>query len=406
MNIKKRRFTNPNAIPTRVLAYMAWRNLMHKKMRAFLTIFGVVIGIGAIFFLLSFGIGLQNLVTDEVIGSQSVKSIDVTTANSKIIKLDQTNFDKMKNLPHVVQAGKSYSYAASLTSKGSEIDAIVYGDDANYMRMNNLKISAGRLLEPADTRGVMVNKTALKASGLSNNQESVGKKIALKIPLEDPQLKDVSDTFTIVGIIDAEGGNEVVIPGSVFSTAGANTYKQVKVEVDAAANVPSLRKQIESLGFVTVSPIDTIDQINQVFGFFNIVLAGFGAIGMIVAVLGMFNTLTISLLERTKEVGLMITLGARHKDMRKLFIFEAMLLSFVGAVIGIIGAILIGQIVNVGMNAYSHQRGVTEYFQLFATPWWLIAGLILFMLLVGLIVVYVPARHASRINPIDALRRE
>src|SRR5206468_3453072 len=110
------------------------------------------------------------------------------------------------------------------------------------------------------------------------------------------------------------------------------------------------RKQIESMGFLTTSPIDTIEQINQMFKFFNVLLAGFGAIGMIVAVLGMFNTLTISLLERTKEVGLMITLGGRNRDMRKLFIFEAVLLSVAGAVIGIVSAIILGQIINLVMN--------------------------------------------------------
>lgn len=405
MKIKKP-FANPNAIPTKVLAYMAWRNLMHKKLRAFLTIFGVVIGIGAIFFLLSFGIGLQNLVTNEVIGSQSVKSIDITTTNSKIIKLDQTGFDKMKNLPHVVQAGKSYSYAASLTSQGSEVDAIVYGDDENYTRMNNPTLKQGRLLRGGDDKNLLINETALKAIGLPSTKDVIGKKLSLGIPLGDIRLKDINDTFTIVGVIDTPGGNEIIIPSRVLTLAGAQTFKQVKIEVDDASNVPELRKQIESLGFLTTSPIDTIDQINQVFNFFNIVLVGFGAIGMIVAVLGMFNTLTISLLERTKEVGLMITLGARHRDMRKLFIFEAMLLSFVGAVVGISGAIILGQILNVAMNAFSQQRGVTEYFQLFATPWWLVLGMIGFMLIVGLVVVYLPARHASRINPIDALRRE
>lgn len=402
----KKPFNNPNVIPTKVLAYMAWKNLVHKKLRAFLTIFGVVIGIGAIFFLLSFGIGLQNLVTNEVIGSQSVKSIDVTTTNSKIIKLDQPAFEKMKNLPHVVQAGRSYSYAASLTSKGSEVDAVVFGDDENYTRMNNPSIAEGRLLRAGDDKSVLINTTALKAIGLADSQDSIGKKIDLKIPMGDVRLKDINTSFTIVGIIDAQGGNEVIIPSTVLKAAGAETFKQVKIEVDEAANVSTLRKQIESLGFLTTSPIDTIDQINQVFNFFNIVLAGFGAIGMIVAVLGMFNTLTISLLERTKEVGLMITLGGRHRDMRKLFIFEAMLLSFVGAVIGIAGAVILGQLLNAAINAFSRQRGVTEYFQLFATPWWLVAGMILFMLAVGLIVVYLPARHASKINPIDALRRE
>lgn len=405
MKIKKS-FRNPNVIPSRVLAYMAWKNLTHKKLRTFLTILGVVIGIGAIFFLLSFGIGLQQLVTNEVIGSRSVKSIDVTTSNSKVIKLDQANFNKMKDLPHVVQAGKSYSYAASLKSQGGEVDAIVYGDDENYANMNNLSLGAGRMLKAGDDKALLINKTALKSIGFTNTDNAIGKEVTLRVPLSDGRLKDIDDTFVVIGVINTEGGNEVVIPGSVFEAAGVGVFKQVKIEVDSAASVPGLRKQIESLGFLTTSPIDTIEQINQVFNFFNVILTGFGGIGMLVAVLGMFNTLTISLLERTKEVGLMVTLGGRNRDMRKLFIFEAMLLSFIGAVTGIFGAIIFGQILNFAMNMFSRSRGVTEYFQLFATPWWLVSGLILFMLLVGLIVVYLPARRAARINPIEALRRE
>jgi ABC-type antimicrobial peptide transport system permease subunit len=92
--------------------------------------------------------------------------------------------------------------------------------------------------------------------------------------------------------------------------------------------------------------------------------------------------------------------------MKKLFIFEAVLLSLSGAVIGIVLASIGGEIINVVMNQFAAHRGVTQRFDLFATPLWLTGGTISFMLLVGLAVVYFPARHAERINPIEALRRE
>jgi ABC-type antimicrobial peptide transport system permease subunit len=400
------RVTNPNAIPIKVLMYMAWRNLMHKKLRAFLTIFGVIIGIGAIFFLVSFGLGLQKLVTTQVLGSQSVKSIDVTTANSRIIKLDRSNYDKMRNLPHVTQVGATYTFAASLRVQGSEVDAIVYGEDAVYQQMENLALDGGRVLKDSDDQHVLLNKTALKSVGFKSSKDALGEQIALRIPLGDNNERQIDGNFTVVGIIDSQGSNEVFIPAGIFAEAGVTTYTQVKLEADKASSVSGLRKQIESLGLLTTSPIDTIEQINQVFKFFNVVLAGFGAVGMIVAVLGMFNTLTISLLERTKEIGLMITLGGRNRDMRKLFVFEAALLSFVGALAGIIAAVILGQIINLVMNGLAKHRGVTEGFQLFATPWWLVLGMLAFMLAVGMLVVALPARRAARINPIDALRRE
>lgn len=127
---------------------------------------------------------------------------------------------------------------------------------------------------------------------------------------------------------------------------------------------------------------------------------------MIVAVLGMFNTLTISLLERTKEIGLMVALGARSIDMRRLFVFEALFLSLFGSIIGIIGAFVLGQIVNIAMNQFASHRGVQDSFNLFAYPPLVVGGVIVFMAIVGLVVVYIPARHAEKINPIDALRRE
>ena len=102
----------------------------------------------------------------------------------------------------------------------------------------------------------------------------------------------------------------------------------------------------------------------------------------------------------------MVALGGRDTDMRMLIIFEAMLLSFIGSILGVLSATIFGQLINLGLNLFARSRGVTEGFQLFATTWWLVLGAIGFMMLVGLVVVFIPARQAARLNPIDALRRE
>ena len=132
-------------------------------------------------------------------------------------------------------------------------------------------------------------------------------------------------------------------------------------------------------------------------------IIGLGSIGMVVAILGMFNTLTIALLERTKEIGLMKTLGGRKKDMLLLFMIEALLLSVIGASIGILLSVLLGKAANYILN---NTRDLTETYNLFSIPAWLVVGLIIFMVCIGLSVVYFPARRAQKINPIDALRRE
>lgn len=397
------------AIRLRILFHMAWRNIVSKKLRSLLTVFGVVIGIAAIFFLLSFGLGLQLLVTEQVIGDQSVKSIDVSSANSKLIKLNEEAVNKFKVLSHVEKVGTQHSFPGSLRSNGGEIDAVVYGIDSAYQDMSSLNASAGDLLKDSDIKTALINTPVLEAIGIKNKDQAIGKTIDLVIPLKnspDAKKTEIEDTFKIVGVIDSGSGTEVFIPNANFSVVGIEDFQDVKIIVDDSSNVNGVRKQVESIGYQTTSPVDTLDQINQIFKFFTLILIGFGSIGMIVSILGMFNTLTISLLERTKEIGLMMALGGRNSDMRKLFIFEAVLISLGGAIVGIIFAVIGGKIVTLLMNQYAASRGVNETFTLFSTPSWAILALISFTLIVGMIVVWLPAGRAQKINPIDALRRE
>lgn len=399
---------NDRFISRRTLVYIAWKSLISRKLRTLLTIFGIVVGIGAIFFLVSFGLGLRNLVAKEVIGDSSIKTIDISTPNSRVLLLNGQMVNKVSSLAHVEEVTKTYSYPGVLSFNGSETDAVTYGIDSRYDKLNTFNIVAGRSIKDTDEASVVVNRAVLRVLGQKTDKDLIGKKLALTIPLQNTSdtTKQIKRDFTVVGVIDTSTGAELFVPAGIFDAAQVKNYSQVKLVADQNSSVTGLRKQIESLGYQTTSPIDTLDQINQVFRVFSFILVGFGAIGMIVAILGMFNTLTISLIERTKEIGLMIALGARSKDMFRLFVYEAALLSVAGAVVGILSAMLLSGIVNVSMNAFARSRGVTDTFQLFSYPLWLMLCVIGFMVVVGFLVVLFPARRAKRINPIDALRRD
>ncbi len=398
---------NRSSISIYILMHIAWRNLVSKKLRTFLTLFGIIIGIGAIFFLFSFGLGLRDLVAKQVIGDRSIKSIDVSTPNSRILNLDDSLVNKLNGLPHVERVGRSFSFPGSVSYKNSDTDSVAYGVDKSYQDLSSLNLAYGRLLEPTDDATVVVNSSLLKSIGIENSKDALDQKISVKIPLKskDSKLEDIEKDMKIVGVIESGSGGELFIPAGILEGAGVKYYSQVKIVADDTSNVVDLRKQIESLGYQTDSPIDTLAQINQIFKFFTIILVGFGSIGMVVSVLGMFNTLTISLLERTKEIGLMMALGGRNRDIRKLFIFEAILLSIAGASIGIAMAMIHAEILNFIMNNSSRSRGVSQNFDLFSTPLWLILAMIAFMITVGIAVSFFPARRASKINPIDALSR-
>jgi putative ABC transport system permease protein len=379
-------------------------NLRSKRLRTVLTVAGITIGIGAIFFLISFGLGLRSIVTNQVLGNTSIRLIDVSSPSPDVVKLNDNALERLRGFGHVSGATGSYSAPGITAYSSSEIDSVVYGVDDAYLRMIDLAVTEGRLIKNSDQKTALLNTAMLETIGISDATQMIDQKVTLTLPFETGE--PIVEEFTVVGVVESGSGSEIYIPNFVFATAGINDYAEIKISVDDSNSLQDVRSQIESLGYETSSPADTVDQINQIFGFFNVILLGFGSIGMIVAILGMFNTLTISLLERTKEIGLMISTGFRNKDIRMLFIIESLILSVAGAVVGMFLAWLFGLVVNSAMNSFAEQRGVNQTFDLFAEPWWLIGLLVLFMVSIGFIVVYFPARRASKVNPIDALRRE
>ncbi|MCE7936308.1 ABC transporter permease [Candidatus Saccharibacteria bacterium CPR2] len=388
---------------------MALKNMRFKKLRSGLTILGVVIGIGAIFFLISLGFGLRNLVTKEIVGSQSVKTIDVASANSKIIILNKQNIQQFKEMSGVEDVGTAYSFAGSASFDGAETDTVVFGVDKQYLDLSSLSLITGEVLNVDEKGQMVVSKALLEKMGLKDPNTAVGKELSLLVSAasSNSRLKeDYKANFKIIGVYESEGGSEIFLSGKVFDDLQVEMYSQTKVVAENTEVIPNIRQQIESKGFQTQSPIDTLNEINRIFKFFNIILVGFGSVGMIVAVLGMFNTLTISLLERTQEVGLMMSIGSRRRDIRMLFTIEAWLLAFLGGLSGIIGAAILSTILNIVVNASARGRGVSESFSLFSMPFYTILLTLVFTTLVGLAVVYFPAKRAAEISPIDALRNE
>ena len=399
-------------IHKRVLLKMAISNLLHKKLRSLLTVLGVMIGIGSIVFLVSIGLGLQKVVTERVIGSKSIKAIDVTSTKPQTVRLTSETISKFRGYAHVTEVSKTFSFAGSIRYRASLTDTVVYGSDTAFLDLSGFKLESGKKVTPTTDDELVVNTAFLKAVGIEDAQKAINQKLSLVI-LKDknqasrfPLDKDFEKELTIVAVIDSGANSEVYTTESLFSNLGFTDYHQAKVLVDEKENVAQVRKQIESQAFNTASPADTLEQITQFFFVLNSLLAAFGGIGMIIAVLGMFNTLTIALLERTKEIGLLVSLGARRKDIRRLFIVESILLSLIGTGSGVLMAWLLGGTINTIAVNLAASRGVKESFSVFFLPAWLALAGLVFAIVVALIVVAFPARRASRISPIIALRRE
>ncbi|NCD25965.1 MAG: FtsX-like permease family protein [Deltaproteobacteria bacterium] len=379
-------------------------DLMFKRFRSVLTIVGVMIGIGTIYMLLSLGLGLQSLVQKQVTDGKSINTVDISSASSKVIALNAESLERIAAIPHVREVSGTYAASSRLTIDGGDADVVAYGVDAMYLSVTNIGVGAGRMIDPAHRDEIVISKSLLDAVGIHDAAGGIGKQVHIKVEVSSGVTID--KPLTLVGVVDKASGSQAYLSASLFRDAGATTYAQAKALVDERSSIGTVRSGIESLGFTTSSPIDTIEQVDQFFRIFNALMVGFGSLGMLIAILGMVNTLTVSLFERTKEIALMITIGARPKDMRRLFIAEAITLSFVGGIAGIGTATGLGWVVDLVLNQLARSRGASEAFTVFAAPAWMTVATLAFIVVVGFVVALIPARHAARVNPIAALRRE
>jgi len=157
------------------------------------------------------------------------------------------------------------------------------------------------------------------------------------------------------------------------------------------------------MGFVVAALSDVIDQANKIFRILQTVLAIFGAIALIVSAIGMFNTMTIALMERTQEVGIMKSLGASKTDIVLLFVTESVIMGFLGGVIGLALGMLSGEAFNILLNILA-KRFEGNPVDVFYTPPWFAITIVIFSTVVGLITGIWPARRAANLNPLEAVK--
>lgn len=390
-----------------VIVRIARKNLFFRKLRTILTIMGVVIGAGSVVFLVSFGTGLQKLVEKQVIGSKSIKTIDVTAVASKKVYLNDHAIKEISGMGGVENVGKVYILAGKIKIDNSESSSVVYAANQAYINLSSFNKVSGKLIETSKINEATVNTSFLKTQGITDNNEVLDKTISISFTVaatDDKAEYQATADVVVKGVIESGSGSEVFISSSIAENENIISADQLKVLASSRESVKKLRSDIESRGYSTTSPLDTISDIEKVFTLLQMILIGFGGIGMIIAVLGMFNTLTITLLERTKEIGLIVTLGGQQSDIKKLFITEALMLSMLGGIFGIITAFILGLIGDLVLNMYAHSNGITDNLSTFYISPMLVITCLIATALIGLVVVYFPARRAARISPLDAMR--
>jgi putative ABC transport system permease protein len=397
---------------------LAFKNLKQRGVRSWLTMLGIFIGIAAVVSLISLGAGLQEAIT----GQLGALSIDILTIQNKgagfgppgstvAEKLNDHDLKLIKNIKGIdktisrlIRIGSleyneisGFGYAASIPEDKESIDFIYDGFD--------FKAETGRLLESGDKGKILLGNNFLDMDDFEKDFR-IGK--IAKINGND---------FEIIGILKQVGNfqmNSMVFMADedireLFDAK--NEHDLIVVQVKDKDKIEEVAKNIErklrenrneKIGeesFSVESPVQTLGSVNTILNIINLIVIGIAAISLLVGGIGIANTMYTSVIERTKEIGIMKAIGAQNKDILSIFVIEAGMLGFVGgivgAVIGLGGAIGLATLVNNSMNS-----------ELFAVSisYPLLLGAIGFSFFIGIISGILPAMQASKLNVVDALR--
>lgn len=387
----------------------AFTAIYANKLRSFLTILGIVIGVTSVILLISLVTGLKTFITGQIEGLGSnllfvipgrlggARSPGGVQAN----RLQYTDATLLKDkLSSEAQISAVIQRTATLkfgnkTDKG----AAIFGVEANYPKIISIKILQGRFFKESEV--LSLRKVAVIGQTIRNNLFGSSQPIGKQIDIAG--LK-----YIVVGILGSRGStfgldqdNSVIVP---FSTAqrqfGIDRLNTIYISVNNPSNVKSvqekaitaLKKRLTEDDFTVQSQEQTLSTISQITGVLTLALGGISAISLIVGGIGIMNIMLVSVTERTREIGLRKAVGAKRKDIRNQFLVEAVTLSGIGGIIGIILGFGISLIIG---------RFFTT-----TVPLWSVGLSFGFSMLVGIIFGVAPAIRAAKLDPITALRYE
>lgn len=382
--------------------FMALDSIWHNKVRAFLTMLGVIIGVAAVIILVSVTDGVTGMITDifEEFGTNTIQVSVTSRGNTRKIEADQIYELQEKNKEYFAYVSPSVSMMGTMKTDLENITGSVTGVNEQFQDIKLFTLTDGRFLTYADVDKMLpvcVIGTYIQKE-LFGGQNPIGKTMKIN-----------GFRYEVIGLLEetadsVAGGadNVVYIPYTnarkILKSNNISSYVFSLTNEDYANYGVSIIENFaeDILGdkdYVTVLSMkqimESFDKIMNAMRLFLILIAG---ISLLVGGIGIMNIMLVSVTERTKEIGIRKSLGAKDWDVLSQFIIEAGSISSIGGIIGIIlgisVAMLIGHFMDItvapGIGSISLSFGVS-----FA---------------IGVIFGFLPARKAAKLNPIDALR--
>jgi putative ABC transport system permease protein len=388
---------------------MSWQNIVHNKMRSFLTTLGIVIGVTAIIALVTIVQGVTGEVTSQF-SSLGAGKITVQAFGTALKQgLSDNDLKKLQEIENVSGISPTLSMEASVVRNASvEEDVPVDGKNEVYFQNNADLIIRGRALNKLDmedrNKVSVINQSLEKM--LFFGEDSIGQTM---------QINGI--TYTVVGVLDEDAITDVtammanttdskgkaIIPyTTAMGIAGVSNISSFEVlisDTDKTSEVIEDTKLVlnqafnyKENSFNIINMDSLLDSMNTMTGMLTAMMAGIASIALLVGGIGIMNMMLVSVTERTTEIGLRKALGAEPKRIQLQFLIESIFLSLLGGIIGLL--------LGVGISwAVTAALGIT-----FAMSTWAMVLGVGFSAAVGIIFGWAPARKASMLNPIDALR--
>lgn len=386
-------------------------------LRTWLTILGMGVGTGAVVVLVGLGFGLQQIILEQIVFGDSLLSLGVSATGAQNLKLTPETVQKFEEIEGVVDAAPLARFPALVTYKGLTGNVFIQGVEPPYLRYAGITASEGDVFtddDAGDGTTVMLSPATLKLFGIPDEEAAnfIGERVSFRLLVPADDGTDVVNEvliekeFIVRGITKEEGVlNVMMMLPEIRNYVGIEEYERVQVNVNNNENLPIVEEQLIDEGYRVTALSKTVEQASQIFQGIQVVLATFGGIALIVSAIGMFNTMTVTLLERTKEIGIMRTIGASPNDVKYLFVSESIVVGFLGGITGILMGVTLGFTVNIFLNLVASQYG-GQAVQLFSFPLDFLTFIAIFSAAVGYLTGIFPARRASTLNPLDAIRYE
>jgi ABC-type lipoprotein export system ATPase subunit/ABC-type lipoprotein release transport system permease subunit len=412
----------------------ALRNLGRRPVRNILTAGGVLIGIVTLVAMVSFGVGVQREVQRnfETIGLENLfvfpqfeesDGFDPFAQPDPKVPLTPALVAQIAALPDVAEVSPSVALPIgvdiSLETAGDSIPVRLADDGPGPFRFGppgRSTILAGvDLVDQASGALLVVGLADQLLEDGQSYDDLIGRPIMLTLTL--PRGESAKFGTIIVGVQDGFGSrsldlgleDRIAMKSWWFDDPDfleRDGYDMVIVEAVDLLAIPAVTASIEDFDLNVQSLEAILDVANQVLALLQALLGSVGALALLVAALGVANTMMMAIYERTREIGVLKALGASAGEIRRLFTVEAAMIGLIGGILGLIVGALLGKLVDWIAHRYLINEGVTGVGPLSIVPWWLALGALIFAALIGILAGLYPAARAARLDPVTALRHE